>query len=43
MDKVTCSSRKKDPEDCEEIFTRCVIWHCVAAEQPRRVSDEAVL
>lgn len=39
---VTCSGRKEDPKDCEEIFTRRVIWHRVAAEQPGRVSDEAV-
>lgn len=39
---VTCSGRKEDPEHCEEIFTRRVIWHRVAAEQLGRVSDEAV-
>lgn len=43
INRVTCSSRKEDPEDCEEIFTRRVIRHAVAAEQPRRVPDEAVL
>lgn len=40
---VTCSGRKEDPKHCEEIFTRRVIWHRVAAQQPGRVSDEAVV
>lgn len=41
--KLTCSSREKDPKDCKEIFSWAVVRHCVSAEQPRWITNEAML